>query len=83
MGRLTHHNTPGPVGRPRRDSLGHESSPLWEQAGQVGDSASPHQLTGAAATLLAATAGCCACVCGCVYLKERPSRRAVARAFLS
>ena len=23
MGRLTHHNTPGPVGRPRRDSVGH------------------------------------------------------------
>ena len=43
MGRLTHHNTPGPVGRPRRDSVGHESSPLWEQAGQVGDSASPYR----------------------------------------
>ena len=23
MGRLTHHNAPGPVGRPRRDSVGH------------------------------------------------------------
>eukprot|EP00966_Prymnesium_polylepis_P081927 1897615-Prymnesium_polylepis.1 len=23
MGRLTHHNTPGPVGRPHRNSVGH------------------------------------------------------------
>eukprot|EP00966_Prymnesium_polylepis_P108859 2519636-Prymnesium_polylepis.2 len=23
MGRLTHHNTPGPVGRPRHNSVGH------------------------------------------------------------
>eukprot|EP00966_Prymnesium_polylepis_P263434 6084882-Prymnesium_polylepis.1 len=36
MGRLTHHNTPGPVGRPRCDSVGHAIIASVEAGGEQG-----------------------------------------------
>jgi hypothetical protein len=44
MGRLTHHNTPGPVGRPRRNSVGHAVIASVEAGGNRNGARSRHML---------------------------------------